>query len=270
MYAPVACLLRPRSHVRREAGAHCSGPTATGTRNGRDHESHVPVRSTAAIDHFNGEDEMAEINIERKERTTWPWLLLGLLLVALLAWWLLSRNDDGDFATVQDTTGAVIDTADATSAGIREGAPGALSDFVAWTNENRARQEADTTHAFTAEGIRHLADAIAEIVDRDTTGAMMLRQRADTIRGLADALQRNWQSTNHAEYARRAFMEATMALESLRDQRYPNAATQVAQVRQAAEGVQANQTLLPQRQQVQQFFDRAAEALQTMGNTRTS
>lgn len=34
---------------------------------------------------------MAEINIQRKERSVWPWLLAGVLLLGLL-WFLFARN----------------------------------------------------------------------------------------------------------------------------------------------------------------------------------
>ena len=37
---------------------------------------------------------MAEIPIEKKSGMGWLWALLALLLVALLAWWLLSADDD--------------------------------------------------------------------------------------------------------------------------------------------------------------------------------
>ena len=213
---------------------------------------------------------MAEIHIERKERTTWPWIVLGLILLSLLAWWLLSQRGDRDgFAVLQDTTGQVIDTVGGTAAGVRDDAPEDVAAFVRWTDESRARQEEDTSHAHTADGIRQLAAAIESLADRDTAGMEMVRQRADSIRGLADALERDWESPNHAQHARQAFLEASELMDQLRTQRYPNSANDVAMARQAAQNVQPAQPLLAQRQQVQQFFDRAATALQTMGNTRT-
>lgn len=212
---------------------------------------------------------MAEIHIERKERTIWPWIVLGLILLTLLAWWLLSQRGERDgFTVFQDTTGQVVDTAAGTMAGLRGDAPEEVSSFVRWADENRARQESDTSHEYTADGIRRLAAAIGSLADRDTAGMQTIRQRVDTVRGLADALERNWESPNHAQYARQAFLEASEVMDQLRTQRFPNAANQVAQARQAAENVQQNQPLLEQRQQVQQFFERAGTALQAMGNTR--
>ena len=58
---------------------------------------------------------MAEINIQRKERSVWPWLLAGVLLLALL-WFLFARNNDNLLtgsradSTYRDTTGAAAGT----------------------------------------------------------------------------------------------------------------------------------------------------------------
>jgi ammonia channel protein AmtB len=41
---------------------------------------------------------MAEINIERKQRSAMPWLLLGALLLALL-WFLFARGADNGLAS---------------------------------------------------------------------------------------------------------------------------------------------------------------------------
>lgn len=55
---------------------------------------------------------MAEINIERKTRSPLPWLLAGVLLVALL-WFLFARNTNdgvasgmGGDSTYRDTSAA--------------------------------------------------------------------------------------------------------------------------------------------------------------------
>ena len=58
---------------------------------------------------------MAEINIQRRERSIWPWLLAGILLLGLL-WFLFARNNDtlttgmGADTTAADTTGAAAGT----------------------------------------------------------------------------------------------------------------------------------------------------------------
>jgi hypothetical protein len=47
---------------------------------------------------------MADINVERKQRSIWPWIV-GLLVLALLIWLLASMfNGDDDEVVVDETT----------------------------------------------------------------------------------------------------------------------------------------------------------------------
>lgn len=47
---------------------------------------------------------MAELHVERKKKPNTMWIVLGVLLVALIAW-MAMRGDDGDEArTTQGTT----------------------------------------------------------------------------------------------------------------------------------------------------------------------
>jgi uncharacterized membrane protein YraQ (UPF0718 family) len=67
---------------------------------------------------------MAEINIQRKERSVWPWLLAGVLLLGLL-WFLFARNatesvvaGGADSAALRDSA-AAAGTLAPDSAGLR-------------------------------------------------------------------------------------------------------------------------------------------------------
>lgn len=52
---------------------------------------------------------MAEINIQRKERSVWPWLLAGLLLLGLL-WFLFARNTPNSMTARGADSAAVRDS----------------------------------------------------------------------------------------------------------------------------------------------------------------
>lgn len=213
---------------------------------------------------------MAEIHIERHERSIWPWVL-GLLVLALLAWWLLSmRNDaaDNDVA-VETPAGALVDSVPGTGVGTREAAPAAVNEFLSYTEQNRAGTAADSTHNYEAEGMRRLAAALDELADRDTIGGVALDARISALRNRADALQRDWRSTEHARHTRAAFDSAAALVEGMQQQRFNNIATEASQLRQAASGVSPDRLLLQQTAEVQRFFQRAADAVRAMANTRT-
>lgn len=50
---------------------------------------------------------MAEINIQRKERSVWPWLLAGVLLLGLL-WFLFARNANNGTTTASGADSAAM------------------------------------------------------------------------------------------------------------------------------------------------------------------
>ena len=52
---------------------------------------------------------MAEINIERKKKPVWPWVLLLLVIVALIAWALYQNSNNESETTAREApaTGAI-------------------------------------------------------------------------------------------------------------------------------------------------------------------
>lgn len=211
---------------------------------------------------------MAELHIERKERSAWPWILLGLALLALLLWYLLGRDDVDDGVVADTAAGVVTDTSAAPGAMPgAAGDAGAVAAFLAYTDERRARQDADLTHEYTADGIRGLAAALDVVARQDTVGGAALQPRLDSLRQGADALQRNAESMQHAEQTRAAFTSAAGIMAAVQERRFPDLGDEVGQVREAAEAVRAGAPLLEQRAQVQTFFDRAAAVLRAMTGT---
>lgn len=211
---------------------------------------------------------MAEIQIERKEPRNWLWIVLLLIVLALLAWWLLSRRTDAEDRVATGTLGgAIVDTGPTAATG---GAAGDVDAYLSFVQDTQARAAMSNVHEYTADGIRRLAAALNSVVDRDAAGSAAgggdLRPRLDWLREKADSLQRNPQSNQHAGQARDAFIGATAIMEELRARR-PNITDQVRQARDAAESLRERGQLLEQRAEVQRFFERAAEVLRNIAST---
>ncbi|MCX2739040.1 hypothetical protein [Pontibacter anaerobius] len=53
---------------------------------------------------------MAEINIERKKKTMWPWVILLLVIIALIAWALYELTNEPDEVEYEEVpaTGMVV------------------------------------------------------------------------------------------------------------------------------------------------------------------
>lgn len=213
---------------------------------------------------------MAELHIEKKDRPVWPWIALGVVVLAVVAWLLMARDDTPRTAAGDAAPGAIADTtpgaaarADDPAATI-DGAPSEVNDYLRYTAEHRSRVDAGLSHEYTADGIRRLANALGAITERDTVGGTEVSSLVDGLRNQADSLERNPESSRHSRYAREAFVSASELMQALQQRSYPNAGAEVGQARQAAEAVDVNAQLLTQRTQVQGFFDQSARAVQAM------
>ena len=214
---------------------------------------------------------MAEIHIEQKERSVWPWMLVGLLALGLIVWVVTRPGVDDRMSTlaVDSAAGAVLDSSAAAGPATTDGMPAPVARFLTFVEENRARSAADSAHDYTSDGLRHLAGALDVLVRRDTVGRQSLDSQVSWLRVRADTLQRDWGSADHARAARQAFLSAASLIQALQEQRYPDAMDEVTGVVDASQGVKADLPLLQQKAEVQQFFDRVADAVRVMANTRT-
>ena len=206
---------------------------------------------------------MAQIEIQEKKRSVWPWVLVALLL-ALLAWWLLSQGDDVDDGVVTETgTGIVADPV-AGDVG-PTAAPAAVGAFLTFVEQAGTRGEMGLNHEYTADGLRRLADALAAFNTGE--GADAVNERLTQLRARADALQREASSTRHAELTRDAFAAAAAAVETLQERRFPALSSQADALVESAGQIQPGTLLLEQRQAVHGFFERAATTLRAMADT---
>lgn len=221
---------------------------------------------------------MAEIHIERKSQRPWFWWLLGLAVLLVLAWWALAgwRGDpSGPLASSADGTvlgavpgGTAAGAAD-TGGSARAGAEGAVADYLTYADQRRARQAADRSHDYTADGLRRLAGAIGALWERNGSRENALRAELDALRAQADSLQRNPQSTEHARYTREAFRTAAALLRTLQQRHYPSLSSQVNEVGEAATAMRPTTTLLEQDAQIQRFFDQSADVVRRMSGGTT-
>ena len=205
---------------------------------------------------------MAELHIQRERNRAWIWVVAILIVIAALAWLALGHDDTQDTADrMPPMTGTSLISAGATEPTAVAGAPGAVNDYLRYAADHRAMSDADHSHAYTADGIRRLANALGALSERDGKSDENIQSRVVMLRERADALQRNPQSTEHARYAREAF---DAAAELMRAMQTGTSSDEVAEVGRAASALEPNTMLLLQREAVQRFFDQSSAALRAM------
>jgi hypothetical protein len=120
---------------------------------------------------------------------------------------------------------------------------------------NRAAGDASipamrTPHAFSAEGLRRLAGAIAALSGSASDSV------AAALRSDADALEHNPRSLEHADIIRRAFERAAQALGE-RDAQAGD------RLRRMARSINTSRPLLEQRDEIERFFVAAADVIRS-------
>lgn len=190
---------------------------------------------------------MAEINIERKPPSIWPWLLGLAAIVAVIFIW-AATGDPEEERTVaqvsQDTTGT------SGTAG------GAIDEYAQFARGEAGAGEAPQMgreHEYTAEGIRRLGGALESLIDQRPTDDG--RARLERFQEIANRIQEDPTSAQHANQVRTAFTRATEVLASIDE-------AAAHQLRTTAEAVDPSEPLLEQREDVREFFRQSAEAIE--------
>lgn len=207
---------------------------------------------------------MADIDVERKGTSPLPWIL-GLILLALLAWalWsMLDDDDDGEVAVVPADT-----VADTTPIPPVAGGPAAGGDVVQRFQQSctQARQEMGAEHQFVADCLRQLADAADTVLSLPHAQGVNARGELEELRRRAQALEQSPpDATDHAALAAGGFTSAAALLDRMQREGFPDLSGEATRIREAATALNAEGMLLEQRAEVQRFFDAAATALQRM------
>ena len=197
---------------------------------------------------------MAEIDIQKRERSAWPWLLVAAVILLLLLWWFVWRDPVGEqVATapgeVADTIGTAV-TPDVAATGFQS--------FVA-----ERRGQFGQSHEYTADGLRELASTLETMISSDASGAAAVAPRIEEIRTQADAIRRESDSMRHADMVQRAMRAGAGLIADVSARRGANADT--AAVSNAAGALDPQRPLLEQTDAVDRFFDAAASAVEQLG-----
>lgn len=214
---------------------------------------------------------MANIDIQRKGPTIWPWLI-GLLAVVVVVWiWAAAADDTDDTdqpiavapppgAAPAGTTGTTPGTTGATP-GTADAPGGAISDYLEFAGAPglpAGTPEMGKDHEYTAEGIRKLGAALQDLVERRP--GVESQQRLDRFRESAQKIQQDPTSAGHADRVREVFTTAADVVASVE-------AGAGDTLRQAATAIDGSTPLLEQREQVRTFFRQSAEAIQRLAMT---
>jgi hypothetical protein len=217
---------------------------------------------------------VADIDVERKSGPpVWMWVL-GLLLLALIIWAIVSmmdRDDTRDVVPMTDTIGTTWDTA-APGAG----APGAAvlpAQAEAFIRDCRVAEGQQTDdmgleHTWTVNCLNNLAASIDGMAQEHGATANV-SQHTQTMRDRAGQIEQSPpESRDHANWTREAALAGASAMEALHQAGYTGRTqvqSPVNQMRQHAQEIERTELQQEQRTHLRSYFRSAADALNAMG-----
>jgi hypothetical protein len=199
---------------------------------------------------------MAEIKIEQKKHI-WPWVLAGLVVAALLIYFLVFRDSSNNTEAATDAD-YVTNTNEPDRIGVREtnGTVAAYIDFVEKSND---RMSLD--HAYTNEALLKLIEATKAKADEV---GYEVRADLDNVREYAKMITNDPFETTHADSMRKAAGILTNVLHNIQKAHYPRLEDEVEDLQSATESIKPAVLTLEQKDAVKNFFAKASDLLQKM------
>jgi|TARA_R110000737_G_scaffold104095_1_gene137258 hypothetical protein len=199
---------------------------------------------------------MAEIKIEQKKQV-WPWLLIGFILVALLVYFLVFR-DNGENTEAVTEEDYITNTNEADLLGVNEN-NSTVAAYVNFVGNSQEKMSLD--HGYTNEALLKLiaaTNAMANEVGYDVEADL------ENVREYAKMIAKNPFETTHADNIRKADDILTNALQNIQKAKYAGLADEVEELKSASESIKPGVLTLEQKDAVKNYFAKAADLLQKM------
>jgi hypothetical protein len=199
---------------------------------------------------------MAEIKIEQRKQI-WPWLLAGIVTIALLVYLLAFRNNDKTINT-EDEADYITNTDETDLSEIKENnsTVAAYVDFV----EN-SKEKMDLDHAYTNEALLKLIEAtnaMANEVDYEVQADL------GKVKEYANMITKDPFDTTHADNIRKADDIIANVLQNIQKIHYPSLDNEVEDLKSAAASIKPAVLTLDQKEAIKNFFAKASDLLQKM------
>lgn len=220
---------------------------------------------------------MADIDIQEKRRSAWPWIigLLGLVLVVWVAAEMLDGPDDEYVAAdITAEEEAYTPPAAPEPTGTDAGMPSEVTRFEErCAAGSTTRDEMSLDHAYVEACVTQMTEALNAVIERGTVSDEPLSEQLADLRSRAEQLTANRESTEHSAYLRNVFDGAAALIARIEETREAGADAlerRSTRVQDAAESFSTDRPLMEQRSEVAAFFDEAAGALRAMASNERS
>lgn len=200
---------------------------------------------------------MAEIKIKKKA-PMWPWII-GVIIVALLVYFLVFANDntdDVDDRNVDDTEQVVAPEAvnENTTETINE-----VDDYNKYVSD----QNMDVSHEYSSTALNKLIAATRATADKVGVDINADLTEADKD---ASAITSDPHSLDHSNKIKEAANKIAKALKTIQTEKFPDLNSQYQDVETAVSNIKSDTPTLDQKDAIKGFFNKAANLLTSIQN----
>lgn len=199
---------------------------------------------------------MAEIKIEQKKQV-WPWLLVGLVIAALLVYFLVFRDNNKNTEAVTEAD-YITNTNEPDLLGVKEN-NGTVAAYVNFVENTKEKMSLD--HAYTTEALLKLIEATNAIANEV---GYEVRADLEKVKEYAKMITNDPFETTHADNIRKAADILTNVLQNIQNAKYPGLADEVEELKSASESIKPGVLTLEQKDAVKNYFAKASDLLQKM------
>ncbi len=199
---------------------------------------------------------MAEIKIEQKKQI-WPWMIAGLVIVALLVFFLVFRDNGKNIAEVTEP-GYITNTSEPDLSGVKEN-NGTIAAYVNFVEDSKGKMGLD--HAYTNEALLKLIDATNA---KANEVGYEVRADLEKVKEYAKMITIDPYETTHADSIRKAADILTNVLQNMQLAKYPGLTAEVDELKSASASINPEVLTLRQKDAVKNFFAKASDLLQKM------
>ncbi len=205
---------------------------------------------------------MADIDIEKKSGgSKWIWIILGLIILALIIWWIAADDDEPlEENEIEEVDTTTTDTYEDTAEWDQNDTltSGGVEGFIAHVGD-KSRMGID--HEYTNEALIQLMNAVEEKANEENVNIDVELQE---VRQQAQEITQDPMALDHADIIKNAGETLVTAMEKIQEENYPDLSSDIEEMRTALQEIQPSVPTLEQKEQVNSFFDEAADALRKM------
>ncbi|WP_424494260.1 hypothetical protein [Salinimicrobium sp. GXAS 041] len=203
---------------------------------------------------------MADIDIEKKSGgSKWIWIILGLIILALLIWWFTADDDEPlEESEIEEVDTTTTETYEDTAEWDDTLSSGGVEGFIAHVGD-KSRMGID--HEYTNDALIQLMNAVEAKANEENVNIDVELQE---VRQQAQEITQDPMALDHADIIKNAGETLVSAMEKIQQEKYPDLSADIEEMRTAVQGIQPSVQTLEQKEQVNSFFDEAADALRKM------